>query len=339
MLIHLLVLKSKMSSIFKIFHELKKQTSDNDDSFKVVSLPFIKNHKIGISQIEQPMFFIKCEDSLNVKSIDSNLEFISVQFNRKCQLKANKNKIEEDLYCIISLKTDSIELQEYFLEIVYLIIKNLTDKPLIKDLKIEVDKLINLFAKFSNPPVKTIQGLWAELLVIEQSSDPDYLIRGWHSSKNDKFDFNDGLDKLEVKSTSKSRRIHNFSIEQLNPNKNSSLIIASIFTVETGLGKNIFGLIELIEKRIKDKELYFRLNEIIAQTLGKDFEKSFDVFYDYQLAVDSIKYYYGEIVPTINSKCIPIQLTNVRFDCDLTDIPHLKSCKNNSLLHSSLFKR
>ena len=82
----------------------------------------------------------------------------------------------------------------------------------------------------------------------------------------------------------------------------------------------------------------FRINEIIAQTLGKDFEKSFDVFYDYQLAVDSIKYYYSDILPTINPVCIPTQITNVRFDCDLTDILDVKSCKNKSFLHSSLFK-
>ena len=327
-----------MNSIFKIFQELKKHSTVNVDSFNVGSLPLVKNHKIGISQNEQPMFFIKCADAANVKSIDSNLEFISVQFNRKCLLKTTNNKIEEDVYSIISLKTDSIELQEYFLEIVYLIINKLSDKPLLKDLKIEVATLINLFSKFSNPPVKTIQGLWAELLVIEQSRNPDYLIQAWHSSKSDKFDFNDGSDKLEIKSTSKSRRIHNFSIEQLNPNENSNLIIASIFAVETGVGKNIFGLIELIEVKIEDKELCFRINEIIAQTLGKDFEKSFDVFYDYQLAVDSIKYYYSDIVPTINSVSIPTQITNVRFDCDLTDILDVKSCKNKSLLHSSLFK-
>jgi hypothetical protein len=328
-----------MDSIFKIFQELKKQSPDNGDSFNVGSLPFIYNHKIGISQIEQPMFFIKCVDSAYVKSMDINLEFISVQFNRKCQLKTNKNNIEEDVYTIISLKTNSVELQEYFLEIVFLIIKKISEKPHLKDLKIEVDRLINLFSKFSNPPVKTIQGLWAELFVIEQSSNPDYLIRAWHSSKSDKFDFNDGTDKLEIKSTSKSRRIHNFSFEQLNPNKNSSLIIASIFAVETGVGKNIFGLIELIEKRIKDKELCFRINEIIAQTLGKDFEKSFDIFYDYQLAVDSVRYYSGEIIPTIISISIPAQITNVRFDCDLTDIPDMKSCKNESLLHNTLFKK
>jgi hypothetical protein len=328
-----------MHSISKLFQDLKKLSAVNDDSFYVSSLPLVKNHKIGISKFEQPMFFIKCADSGNVKSIDSNLEFISVLYNRKCLLKNNKSKIKEDIYTIILLKTDSVELQEYFVEIVYLIIKKISDKPLLKDLKIEMETLVNLFSKFSNPPVKTIQGLWAELLVIEQSNNPDYMIRAWHSSNSDKFDFNDGTDKLEIKSTSKSRRIHNFSIEQLNPNKNSSLIICSVFVVETGMGKNIFGLIELIEKRVKDKNLSFRINEIIAQTLGKDFEKSFEVFYDYQLAIDSIKYYYSEIVPTINSNSIPTQLTNVRFDCDLTDIVDLRTCKNTSLLHCSLFKK
>lgn len=328
-----------MDSIYKIFQELKTQSSVNGDSFNVSSLPLFKNHKIGISQNEQPMFFIKCADSTNIKSIDSNLEFISVQFNRKCQLKTNKNKIEEDVYSIISLKTNSVELQEYFLKIVFLIVKKLSDKPLLNDLKIEVDKLTNLFSKFSKPPVKTIQGLWSELLVIEQSYEPDYLIQAWHCNKNDEFDFNDGSDKLEIKSTSKNRRIHNFSIEQLNPNKNSNLIIASVFTVETGIGKNIFGLIEKIEKKIKDKELFIKINEIIAQTLGKDFEKSFELYYDYRLAVDSIKYYNSEIVPSINSTNIPSQLTSVRFDCDLTDIENVKNWNNKSALYNSLFKK
>ena len=328
-----------MQTVFNIFQRLKALSLDNDGSFKIDSLPLIKNHKIGISHLEQPMFFIKCEDSNKIKSIDCNLEFISVQFNRQCQLKNNKNKIEDGCYTIISLKTDLVALQEYFLEVIFLIIKKLSEEPHLKDLKFEVEKLINLFSKFSKPGLKTIQGLWAELLVIEQSSNPDYLIQAWHSSTNDKFDFNDGSDKIEVKSTSKSRRIHHFSAEQLNPNKNSNLIIASIYTIETGIGKNTFALIELIEKRIKNKELSFKLNEIIAETLGKDFEKSFEVFYDYQLALDSIKFYDSESVPRIHSNSIPTEVTYVRFDCDLTDISELKSCKNKSLLHNLLFHK
>jgi hypothetical protein len=207
-----------------------------------------------------------------------------------------------------------------------------------KGLKVEVDKLINLFSKFSQPAIKTIQGLWAELLIIEQSYNPDYLIQAWHSSSTDKFDFNDGVDKVEVKSTSKSRRIHNFSIEQLNPNKNSNLIIASIFTVETGIGDSVFSLVESIVRKLKDKQLSFRINEIIAQTLGKDFEKAFDIFYDYQLAIDSIAYFDSCDVPSINTNNIPKEVKNVRFESDLTDLPCLKKNQAKSVLHKSLFQ-
>ncbi len=329
----------KMESIFQIFKNLKRQPSDNANGYNISSLPSFKNHKIGISHVGQPMFFIKCHEDSKLKPIDSDLEFISVQFNRQCQLQDKKNIIEEGIYTIISLKTDSGDLQEYFLEVVYLVIKNLSEKPQVKELKIEVEKLVNLFSKFSRPSIKTIQGLWAEMLVIEQSKTPDYLIQAWHNLVMDTFDFNDGTDKVEVKSTAKSRRIHNFSVDQLNPNTNSSLIIVSVLTIETGIGKSIFDLLKSIETRLNDNKSVFRLNEVVIQTLGKDFEKGFEVFYDYPLAVDSIKYYDSKVVPSINPNIIPKQVINVRFECDLTDIPNITNPKNKSILHKSLFHK
>ena len=215
-------------------------------------------------------------------------------------------------------------------------VKKLSSNPKLKTLKIEVEKLITLFSKFSKPAQKTIQGLWAELLVIEQSSNPDYLIQAWHSLATDKFDFNDGADKVEVKSTAKSRRVHNFSIEQLNPNKNSNLIIASVFAVETGLGKNIFDLVELIKQRLKNDTFVNRVNEIIVQTLGKDFEKSFEMFFDYQNAVDTLAFYKSEDIPKIALTNIPLELSNIRFDSDLTNTSTIKKLKTKSILHKSL---
>ncbi|MBW6481739.1 MAG: PD-(D/E)XK motif protein [Vicingaceae bacterium] len=326
-----------MKSVFKIFQELKNESPKNGDSFAIASLPSIKNHKIGISQNGQPMFFIKCDNSTSSKSLDSNLEFISVQFNRQCQLINKKMKIEEDIYTIISLKTDSDYLQEYFLKIVFVLVNKIPEKPLLKDLKIEIEKLINLFTKFSKPPLKTIQGLWAELLVIEQSKHPDYLIQSWHNSAYDKYDFNDGIDKVEVKSTAKSRRIHSFSLEQLTPNTNSKLIVTSIFSIETGTGTNIFDLIDRIEAKINDKNLSFRVNEMVGLTLGKDFEKSLDVFFDYQFAIDSIKHYNSDDIPIISDIHIPSNIMNVRFDCDLTDVKTVSKRKSKSKLHNSIF--
>lgn len=325
-----------MKNIFKIFQELKNESPASGDSFAIASLPTIKNHKLGISQNGQPMFFIKCGDNTKVKSLDTNLEFISVMYNRQCQLINKKGKIEEDIYTVISLKSDSDYMQKYFLKIVFILIKNISEKPLLKDLKIEIEKLINLFTKFSKPSLKTIQGLWAELLIIEQSKNPDYLIQSWHRSTTDKYDFNDGIDKIEVKSTVKNRRIHNFSLEQLTPNLNSELIVASIFVIETGTGTTIFDLVESIENKINDKNLTFRINEMVAVTLGKDFEKSFDIFFDYQFAVDTVQYYNSLDIPTINRTNIPSNITNIRFDCDLTDVKTV--IRTKSKLHNSLFK-
>lgn len=283
------------------------------------------------------MFFIKCDEKTKAKSLDTNLEFISVQFNRQCQLINTKGKIVEGIYTIISLKSDSDYLQEYFLKIVFVVLKNLSEKPLLKDLKIEIEKLINLFTKFSKPAIKTIQGLWAELLIIEQSKNPDYLIKSWHNATSDKYDFNDGNDKIEVKSTTKSRRIHNFSLEQLIPNTKSKLIISSILTIETGKGTSVFDLVELIESKLKDQNLIYRINEIVASTLGKDFEKAFDIYFDYKFSLDSIQHYHSVDIPTINISSIPSNILNVRFDCDLTDVRTANKTRIKSKLHNSMF--
>lgn len=326
-----------MQSISKIFQELKNQSSIENDSFSIAGLPSIKNHKIGVSQTGQPMFFIKCDDSFAIGLLDSNLEFIAVQFNRQCLLINEEKQKEEGIYTILLLKTDSFDLQEYFLEVVFILIKNLPEQPTLNELKIEMGKLINLFNKFSKTPIKTVQGLWAELLVIEQAKDCDYLIQSWHKSIYDTHDFNNGTDKIEVKSTTKNRRVHSFSMDQLKPNEDSKLIIVSILITEIGIGSSIFDLINKIEKKIRNKDLIFQINEVVAETLGRDFEKAFDIFYDYQLAKNSIEYYDSIDIPIINFNNIPSNIMNIRFDCDLTDVRTIKDNNLISNLYCALF--
>jgi hypothetical protein len=328
-----------MKSIFEIFSDLKNEIPKNKMGFSIANLPKIKNHKIGLSKDELPLFFIKCEEVSTEKVLDYNLESISIHFNKKCELKAKDKKVAEGNYTIIALKTDSVDLQEYFLNIIYFVILKLPEISKLKELKIEVENLIVLFTKFTKLPTKTIQGLWAELLVIEQSSNAEYLVKAWHISPSDKFDFNDGIDKIEVKSTTKSKRIHNFSLEQLIPNKNSKLIIASVFTIETGKGKSIFDLVKLISQKIKDSELLFKIDQVLLETLGRDFEKAFDIFFDYQQAIDKLAFFNSEFVPKIEISSIRQEITNIHFDCDLSKIEEIKKVKTNSLLHKSLIKK
>ena len=203
-------------------------------------------------------------------------------------------------------------------------LQNIPENPTSFQLKTEIDKIIKLFSCMSKPAAKTIQGLWAELLVIEQSTNPEYLIKAWHSSPNSKFDFDDGSDKIEVKSTSQMERIHSFAQEQLNPNKNSKLAIISVFTHQTGIGKNINDLRHQILLRINDIQVQSLFDSMIFLTLGNELETSFSFCYDYQLAVDELKFYNAELIPKINAENIPPEISDVHFSCNLSNVPFIK---------------
>ena len=73
-----------------------------------------------------------------------------------------------------------------------------------------------------------------------------------------------------------------------------------------------------------------------VKTLGKDFEKTFDVFFDYALAVETLAFYESELIPKIDVYNVPAQLSNVRFDSDLTELQPIKKLSTKSLLHRAI---
>ncbi|MES2799818.1 MAG: PD-(D/E)XK motif protein [Bacteroidota bacterium] len=329
-----MMMNNMENSGYKVFLELQHRESQTHDYITVESVPFLPHHKIGISTDGYPLFFVKCDNQ--TKSIDLNLELISVLFSQECSINEKENKSNE-IYTIVLLKTLNRDLQQYFTDVFSIILQHIEPIPTEKELYGEVRKVIDLFSTISKPPLKSIQGLWAELLVIEKSTNPEYLVNAWHVSPSDKYDFNDSKDKLEVKSTTKSKRIHRFSIEQLNNNPNSDLLIASIFVIETGTGKSILDLRDNIIYKISDIKVKLRLNEIIYKTIGNEYEKLGDIFFDYQQASDSLSFYEVMDIPRIHINAIPVQITNVTFDCDLTNIPTILE-KEQNIQESLLFK-
>jgi hypothetical protein len=306
---------------YKIFLGLKNKNSPSNEFISVESSPFSKFHKIGISNEGYPIFFVKCNDSN--KSVDINLELISVLFSKECTIREQKNT-SIGRYTLIYLKTSIPDLQMYFTDVLSIILRTIDEIPSEKELSNEIGKMIDLFSKISKPSIKSIQGLWAELLVIEKSSNPDYLINAWHCTPNDKFDFNDGKDKIEVKSTSKSKRIHTFSLDQLNINKGSELLVASIFVVETGIGRNIIELKDSISQRLSDLNSKIKLTEMILKTLGNEYNCANSKYFDYQYASDSLNYYNNVDIHKIDAKCIHPSISNIKLDIDLSNIYTVK---------------
>ncbi|MBB5396701.1 PD-(D/E)XK motif protein [Mucilaginibacter sp. AK015] len=303
------------------FRALAAAGENSVEGFNVAAIPGLDSHRLGLSASHLPIFFIQCrQTNKDAAQRDYLLDMLSIKFNKPCELIVDQRRHQISNYTIIELKAGSAEIIQYFLDITYLMLSNLPEGFSQKDLSLHIQSLIKLFTSLSSPPLKTLQGLWAELLVIERASNPSLLLSAWHRSNSDKFDFNDGADKIEVKSTSSGRRVHSFSADQLIPNKSSALLIASIFAIETSTGKSILDLSSSIAEKINDPSKIFQLKEKIGIILGSDLERAGEVYFDYRQGIDSCAFFRGEDIPRIHPQHIPVQIRSVRYDCDLTGI-------------------
>lgn len=314
--------------------------SAGQESYKVISIPELQ-HKLGKSDEGYPKFFICVNESTSqVKNIVR--ELLTVEYNQMCRVESEEGQIE-NTYAIITLRSPEWTLQSSFLDIVLLMLNNMQSLPSRKELAVEVENLITIFSAMENPPVKKMQGLWGELLVIEQSKYPEVLVNAWHSSSNAKFDFTLGRDKIEVKTTSSENRIHKFSLDQLNPSPNSRLLIASITVRESGQGnggKSIRNLFDSIYTKVTGSKERLHLYEVMAETIGRDISKLDSVFFDYTEAVDTLDFFRAQDIPHIAKKDVPAGVTEVKFASNLAEVPTAfsldcaKDYKNSPLFKS-----
>lgn len=322
------------AELIQKFLDLKTRPH-TENGFNAVTISDDSTHRLGISPEGYPIFFIDCSTSDRVSDI--NLKLFKVLFNRQCNISDTNSDVSLDgVFSIIQLNSLNPDFQKYFLEVVYLLLLRLENKPTVAVLKAEVSKLLSIFTSVKSISKEIVRGLWAELIVIKLSDNPSYLIRSWHVVPEDKFDFNDGTDKVEVKSTNGSKREHTFAIEQLNPNPGSKLLIASMFVSQTGVGKNIFDIVDEISSRISDVDVLFKLREETTQTIGANVEEVAKMYFDENVSVDSLQFFDYASIPAIRLADVPTGVSSVHFRSDLTDVSPIEHFDNDSVLFNSL---
>lgn len=185
--------------IKQIINEFRslESTTHKDNTYNVISL-FDMLHKLGASKERYPMFFIATNDAPN--NIPNTIrELLSVEYDMECTINEVSGNSILRKFAIITLRSSDKHLQSYFIEIFAMMLMKMPQQPSKQELSIEVERLVAIFSALSATPRKKIQGLWAELLVIERSLDPQTLINAWHSIPSSKYDFTLGRDKIEVK--------------------------------------------------------------------------------------------------------------------------------------------
>jgi hypothetical protein len=160
-------------------------------------------------------------------------------------------------------------------------------------------RLAELLSKLEEGGGRTLQGLWAELLLIRELGDPLLLLRRWRPDKRERYDFLGPGFALEVKSCQDFERIHQFSLEQLRPPDSLEVWIASVVVRRDPTGMSVLELVKDIEALLPDPAARELLRTTSLSTGGSALDDDDEFRFDYRLASDSVRFMHVAEVPSI----------------------------------------
>ena len=306
----------------ELFEEIQEFAAiSNENRYRVVALPD-QLHKLGCSEDGFPKFFLVTSDNTSMMH-NLNAELLSVEYNMPCNIVEKDVQIDNQRFTIITLRSDNEQLQKMFVDVFMMMLSMMPKKPSNILIASKIESLLSIFSKLKRKPVHKLQGLWAELLVIERSKDSLTIAKAWHSQPESKYDFTMGRDKVEVKSTSSENRIHRFSLDQLNPSDSSRLLVCSTIVRESSKDENglsVYDLYDSISMKISDSEVRLHVYDVMMETLGSDFYIARKKYFDYSEACDSLSLFVHTDIPKIEKSCIPELVSEVRFSADLSHL-------------------
>jgi hypothetical protein len=306
----------------------------NTDKLDDGDFPETVNHKIGIHPEDKFITVLIFGPNPNKLTFaNGGGKYLLIQYDVPCTIYDSKGVKSNENYTILTLKSRDKDIEDYFIELCSVLLQRLGKSPKIEEVKLEYEKLESIFIKLSKNSNGSIIGVWGELFLIGASNDPEYLIDCWHKNPKDLFDFNNGSDRIEAKTTIQKRRVHTFEIKQLAQIPGSITLVASIQTIEIDTGVSILNLINFIKSKV-DINHYEKLIDKTFDVLGDKMQDSFGVYYDYAVAKGNLKYYDSDSIP--KPGLIPSEVTDVKFTASLEKVEEFDIRKSSNLFFKKL---
>jgi hypothetical protein len=326
-------------NLIELYDSLVFPEEGNEKTFNAIPIPEYPNCRIAIGVEGVPVLLLSVANSVkNIALKNFRLKYLQLEQNVECKISENgKNSFKT--FTVVTFTSTDRNLQEYFLRISETLVKTLSSKLTQHQVIESLNKFVEVFRALTDTPTNTVHGLWTELFLIENSTNPKTLLYYWHNLPEEKFDFNSGEEKIEVKSNSSFERIHTFSSEQLNAPTGTQVLIGSIFIRQNNSGQSIQQLVDSIASKVQhDIDLADKLNNIICKTLGNSLEQSIRIKFDYNLAKDSLQFYNHLDISKIEEVNIPNEVSEVRYRSDLSSLSPIDTTtlKQNGNLFSSI---
>ena len=293
-------------------------------SLSAVALPDTPGHRLAKDSSGSPCLLLHQPASASPPP-PIRLQNLLVSYGVPCMIAHPDGQEEEGNFTIIKCSDADPSLFPHFLRILSPIITTLGAAPTAATVRRAISGLVDLFQALTTPAKKSIQGLWAELLVIRSATDPIALVTAWHDLPAERVDFLSARDRIEVKSSSNRRRLHHFSHVQLTPPASARLIIASLFVESVGGGLSLRRLSDDIRGILASEPLLLtRFDAVFYSTLGASWSDAMEECFDQELASESLQFFDAENIPKIVGP-IPPAVGDIRFTSDLSAVQPLGS--------------
>jgi len=247
------------------------------------------------------------------------LENLSVEHRVLCRVWYGTKVVEEGVFTVLKCPSADGSVRDYFLRVGGPLLLALGNRPSDQQISELVDALVEMFRALAEPPRKSVQGLWAELFLIDRSRAVQLMCAAWHQSPDERYDFSAGRERIEVKSTAGRARRHHFSLEQLTPPATATVLVASVCVERAGGGTSLRDLMAKVKARLASApDIVVRIDSVVAATLGQGLLAGLEEAFDEQLAAESLAFYKAEAIPKPGQ--VPIGVSEVRFVADLSAV-------------------
>lgn len=293
--------------------------SQDASAVSAIRLDSAEQHLLVKGTFGEPILLLAARPRTSPRA-PIRLKHMSVAFDAQYEVtNTDSGGTTTGTYCKFTGDPDSVSLHPYFVE--FLASTARMHESSLQQFEVDgiVDATLELFRKIATSPKNTVTGLWGELLLIHAAAHPDVFLKAWHVAGTDVFDFAFSDARLEVKTTERRVREHEFALEQVRGGRVDDTV-ASVMLTRSAAGLSVLDLTRKIADRASPDQQE-KLWSLVLETLGQDAENCDDQKFDEKAAIDSIS-----LIPALAIPAPQIveedatTITNVRFNANVSAV-------------------
>jgi hypothetical protein len=296
---------------------LRSVASVTSEGYEVVRVATAPAFRVGRGVDGAVVLLTPPESEGNVGA-PTRLRRLTVHARTSVAVRTQASEAVTETVGLVELRELSEDLIPAFCGVAATVVDLIGEKPAPGAVRAALNHVVRLFEPRPGRQ-GSVLGLWGELLTILTASDVQEMVEAWHVEIDDRFDFAAPRFRLEVKTTDSKRRVHDFTLDQLEPVGGARVRIASVMTTATSAGTSLGDFVEELHPLLSGRmDLAMKVWRLLAETLGGDWMPSTtSARWDRVQAEKSLRLFHAEDVPRVRGDLDPaIESVRLRVNCE-----------------------